>query len=194
MRKLMLFGLFFAGMTILLYGQEEKKETKKWVWIEAEIVKETSFRPNDWMKGDDPEKLSGGDALTHLSSDGQDPNRDEYYAIWEFEVPEDGTYEFWSREGHKGHIKYKWRIDKGEWQTSEYDLPYKNVISIGQFRTIGWVNNGKVEIKKGKHKLEIVLTGSTSGGTGKDIWGLFDCFLFTQERFQPRGKAKPGEE
>ncbi|MGC8867923.1 MAG: hypothetical protein ACP5PA_06950, partial [Elusimicrobiales bacterium] len=84
--------------------------------------------------------------------------------------------------------------DKGEWQTSDYDLPYKNVIPIGQYRTIGWVNNGKVELKKGKHKLEIVLTGSTGEGKGKDIWGLFDCFLFTQERFQPRGKTKPGEE
>lgn len=194
MKKIVFAGLFLICLSLFVYGQEEKKETKKWVWIEAEIVKETSFKQNSWMKGDDPEKLSGGDALTHLSGDGKDPNRDEYYAIWEFEVPEDGTYEFWSREGYKGHIQYKWRIDKGEWQTSDYDLPYRNSIQIGQFRTIGWVNNGKVELKKGKHKLEIVLTGSTSSGTGKDIWGLFDCFLFTQERFQPRGKAKPGEE
>lgn len=191
MKRITLTGLFLVGLSLLIYGQEGKKEIKKWIWIEAELVKETNFKQNAWMKGDDPEKLSGGDALTHLSGDGKDSNRDEYYAIWEFEVPEEGIYEFWSREGYKRHIQYKWRIDKGEWQISDYDLPYKNSIQVGQFRTIGWVNNGKVELKKGKHTLEIVLTGSTNGGTGEDIWGLFDCFLFTQERFQPRGKTKP---
>jgi len=182
----------FLGL-INLYGQEESKEVKKWVWIEGEDVKETTFKESAWMEGDTPEKLSRGDALSHMSSDALGSNRPEYYAIWEFEVPEDGIYEFWSREGYKGHIEYKWRIDNGEWQISDYDLPYKNVIPIGQYRTIGWVNNGKVKLTKGKHTLEIVLTGSAGGGKSNEIWGLFDCFIFTQERFNPRGKSKPDE-
>ena len=167
------------------------------VWWEAENPKETTFKSVAWLKNNDQnkpsEELSGTDALTHYftKKKGEDTKQFNFFAKWEVEVPKDGTYTLWSREVNKIFIQYNWRFDNDAWKLSDYDLPMVNPIKMTKYNTLGWINNGQVNLKKGKHIFEIQLTGSAHKGEGEHVWAVIDCFLLTTGEFTPNGKEKP---
>ncbi|MDA1190203.1 MAG: hypothetical protein O3A46_00805 [Candidatus Poribacteria bacterium] len=156
------------------------------VWWEGEDTAETNFPKSTYF---DPQNereasvLSGGKWL----SNGGERTGDEAFARYEINVPEAGTYDFWTRKFWH-HGPFRWQFDGGEWREARR-IALADSASIRTHLGANWVYLGEVELSAGTHTFELRLLA----GPGESLTGCFDAFFLTQEPFKPNGKYKPGE-
>jgi beta-galactosidase len=116
-----------------------------------------------------------------------------------FDVEKSGKDSVWARIGYESvRSDLQWRIDGGEWKTSFSSEPTINIQPIQTWNELAWIKLGDVELKAGRHNLEIRYLKSTKkdkNGNEKTnrILALLDAVCITSDEFIANGKYKPGE-
>jgi glycosyl hydrolase family 2 len=165
-------------------------EAAKYVWIEAE----TPGKADVEIKTDTHELLSGGKSL-HLSLLKKDVEKNfplggANYS-WDFNVAEGGKHAFWLRLGFEfARAPLKWRIDAGPWHEVSPEDIGTNLMELRTWNEMAWLAGGDVDLKAGKHTVEINVVGA--GRDGRVLMSL-DCLAFVKGKFTPEGLLKPGQ-
>ncbi|WP_308638054.1 hypothetical protein [Paenibacillus silvisoli] len=175
-------------------GDEQTVLEPTYVWWEGEDFTETNFpwETSSFAASTFPEtrNLLAGKDQEWLSISAAPANGETPYAKYTINVPEDGTYNFFTRKFWQ-HGPYFWRFDDAsEWQ---YVNDHPALLDKTVFRTnleANWINVGKVELTAGEHTFELKLDSVREDGT---YVAAFDSFMLIKESFIPKGKLKPGE-
>lgn len=161
---------------------------ENYVWWEGESPIETNFPKETYFSASTFEHnrhlLSGGDWLTNAGERG----KDEAFAKYKIEVPDDGEYNLWSRKFWK-HGPFRWRFDGDEWRVCGRSVSLADSTYIRTHLGANWVYLGKVNLKRGSRIFELKLLAEE----GESQTACFDAFLLTPGLFMPNGKLKPGE-
>lgn len=185
------------------------------VWVEGESALETNV-PNKmtnpaqkWLNGDNISLLSGGDTLAGLAKASAFPK--PCYANYRFDSPAAATYKAWFRHGSMtaiGAFRYRFLRLGGDgqpvkklgaedgWLRFDTSAQVSDIITIGQFRTLGWSKQAEVRLEKGAYALELQFTGpnpSRAGDPNADVWVSIDAICLVAGAFTPQGALKPGE-
>lgn len=178
------------------------------IWIEGESAWRHNLQYNDWIKGDYPDQLSGRNAFCSLNQRRSLPYPG--YILWRFQVAEAGSYHVYIRHGWRpmhGQVRFRFLpidpitntptsrpgIDEG-WINFSDDAPFTDAIQIGEWRQIGWVRYGPVDLLPGNYILDLQIIGihaerRTDAET--DIWALYDVICLTTTPFIPNGTTRP---
>jgi len=178
------------------------------IWIEGENVLKSNMPQNPWMKGDNPQLLSGGDAFAGLTKASELPS--PCFILYKVTAPEDGNYFFYMHQswlGHMGKTRVRFvklgaddkpvkKPDAEEgWRELDLDVPMMDLTSIGANRHIAWVKYDQFKLEKGTYLLDMQVLGPNPGHTDANppIWMMIDVICLTTEPFTPHGTLKPGE-
>jgi hypothetical protein len=155
------------------------------LWVEGESAKIKNVQVNSWYSDSvRKSQMSGGAWLSHFSasSDGT--------AQYDLQVPKDGDYTLWVR-GNPVASALGFQVTGSPWV--EIDTRRAtDVINIADddqpdLRFLGWMNGGKLALKKGPLSITFKMH------SGANHHGAIDCFTLTTLPYEPRGKYKPGE-
>jgi hypothetical protein len=151
-----------------------------WRWIEAEDAVATNMsvrHPFAPASDEERAKLSGGKWIG-----GPDKRSAPLFAVYDVDVPADGTYQLYARKFWK-HGPY--RVSFGD-QTVEVgdNVAMLDNIELRQWVVVNWTPAGEFKLKAGKNRFRIEST-KNEGAIA------FDCFVLTREAFTPRGLLKP---
>lgn len=153
-----------------------------YIWWEGENAVSTDFQKNPWLEENMDKHCSGGMWLTN----GGKPRKGGYRASYKIEIPENGVYELWARQGYRGWCSNWWRFDNAEWKEAKITDPAFNYVSVAKHRSLGWTYYGQMKLSKGNHTFEVKLDG-------EKLLMAFDCFILSRGRFTPFGKNKPDD-
>jgi hypothetical protein len=169
-------GVVVAAMASTARGE--------WVWVEGEKpVRQSMHRHPFWYDQVQRDQFSGKDFLSNFS---EQPGE----ASYRVKVPKAGTYEFWVRV-NPVQAKLKYKLGDGPWTPVALDGEQRDSVNVAadgkvDLRFLAWVRVGEVKLKKGDN-----LVGFRMDGTERNH-GYLDCFVFTDEAFNPSGATKPG--
>lgn len=155
-----------------------------WVWVEGEKpVRQSMHRHPPWYDQVKRELFSGGDFTSNFAAQ---PGE----ALYRVRAPKAGTFEFWARV-NPVQAKLKYRLNDGPWTPVALDGEQRDSVNVAadgkpDLRFLAWVRVGEVALRKGDN-----LVGFRMDGTEKNH-GYLDCFVFTDEPFNPRGATRPG--
>ena len=158
------------------------------VWVEGEDAIESNTTHNPWYGGQVKRgEFSGGALLSHYSNAANAPDGT---ALYQFEIPADGSYTLWMRVNTVGGPEYTVKFDNG----IAFKLDFGDVrdrVNVADndapdMRFLGWVRSGPHELRKGQNLMSVVF-----GGVGAIKSGYLDCFLLTTAPFTPAGARKP---
>ncbi|TVR50438.1 MAG: hypothetical protein EA425_09940 [Puniceicoccaceae bacterium] len=161
------------------------------IWWEGENPVETNFPERSAFSADTfadrrHEILSGGDWLSN--SGDRAPGEPEAFARYHVEVPEAGSYQFWTRKFWK-HGPFRWRFGEDDWRICGPDIALHDSTFIRTHLGANWVYLGEVELEAGTHDFELRLLAQEGEGKAS----AFDAFLLIDGPFVPRGKLRPDE-
>lgn len=170
-------------LTILVLSFSSAQAT--WIWIEGEKPSKASMNHHPWYDQAKKEHFSGRDFISnfHASKAGE--------AEYQFRAAEPGKYEFWVH-ANPVQAKLAYRLNDGTWtdiDLSNNQVGNVNVAADGKpdLRFIAWSKVGQVELKKGTNVVRFKMD------SGNSHHGYLDCFVLTNEPFQPQGVLKPDE-
>jgi hypothetical protein len=155
------------------------------IWTEAEKpVQSTMHRHPWWYDKVKTDQLSGGDFISNWS----DKPGEASYSI---EAPKAGEYAFWVRANPVG-TKLSYQLNGGVWTPIDLAADKRedtNIAADGKLdlRFIAWEKVGKVALKKGANSVAFRMESDNNNH------GMLDCFVFSDEPFEPHGIAKPGQ-
>ena len=115
---------------------------------------------------------------------------------YDFNVSESRKHEIWNRIGFEyARSAFDWRIDDGPWNTAKPDDLTIDLMEVGFWCEIAWLKLGEIELRSGKHTLEIRLN-KTKKQDGKFDRILYasDCVCIYPGKFEPYSKYKPNED
>lgn len=172
-----------------------------YIWIEAEDYKASNFNYSK-MGGITP---CSGAAIIALQTAVEPPLGNGWYASYEFDAPEDGTYQLWLRENYLSFSSpSSYRIDDGPWVRVPNTLvPHDSAVvalynALEDTRQVfAWYHYGEVQLKRGKHTITFRVTEPRGKGTSvtmadnRPYAKLVDVILLTRQGFVPDGPAKP---
>lgn len=170
---------------LLLLGSSEAARAG-WIWVEGEAPAVNKMNRHPWWYDQvKKEQFSGGDFISNFDRD--KPGEAEY----RFQVSDAGEYEFWVR-ANPLMSKLSYALNGGP--ATEIDLNREkrgevNVAADGKpdLRFLAWSKAGKVTLKPGENRILFRMTSQNSNH------GYLDCFVFSNEPFQPRGLLKPDQ-
>ncbi len=158
------------------------------LWWEGETPATTSVNgPSPFQPGTggDFSLLSDGDWLSGVVTAGNAG----HHAVYDIDVPADGTYEFWTRKFWR-HGAFEWRFNDEPWTACTWHCNIADETELRTHVVANWVPLGNVTLGRGPQRFEWRLTGHPKDTD--EAFG-FDCFLLTTDPFVPRGKLRPGE-
>ena len=155
------------------------------IWVEGERPIRSAMNRHPWWYDQvKREHLSGGDCISNFHDKIGE-------AAYEFTVVRAGEYQFWVR-ANPVKTEMAYRLNAGSWK--EIDLAgnpqgVANIAADGKpdLRFIAWIDVGKVVLKKGVNQVAFRMHGNLHNH------GYLDCFVLTDEPFQPNGILKPGQ-
>lgn len=110
---------------------------------------------------------------------------------YHFEVPDDGSYNFWIRANPQGKPVLKYQLDDGDVEQVDFSNATQrlNIAADGQpdLRYVAWIDVGKVELSAGRHSLSLEMASKNKNHGGVDV------IVFSKEAFTPNHALKPGE-
>ena len=156
---------------------------KPYIWVEGEAIGAKAHTFDEVAVH--PE--ASGERYLRLSNPNP-PSKYGYGAHWEFEVAAEGRYNVWMACSVPGPSisPIRWAVDAAP-NLDPSDLkPHGPLYASDQF---GWLLLGAVNVKKGRHVLEIeVLEHAVS----PPIYNFaVDAFMLTKNGFTPNGTSKP---
>jgi hypothetical protein len=168
---------------MLLAGAAARGE---WIWVEGEKPAKASMNRHPWWFDKvHKNQLSGGDLISNF--DKEKVGEAEYRAT----ARRAGKFDFWVR-ANPVQANLAYRLNDGQW--TEIDLGQNQLGNTNiaeddkpDLRFIAWVKVGAVELKKGANTVRFKMHG------GENHHGYLDCFVFTNEPFEPRGTLKPDQ-
>ncbi|ASV75935.1 hypothetical protein THTE_3333 [Thermogutta terrifontis] len=154
------------------------------IWQEGEQPTAHKMNRHPWWYDQvKKEFLSGGDWISNFSEE------KEGTAEYRIRVREGGEYVLWLRI-NPVRTRVSLSIDGGGWRELDLSnaLEVTNIAADGKIdlRFIGWVNAGRVTLAPGEHTIAFRFHGELQNHGG------LDAFVLTNERFSPKGLAKPG--
>jgi hypothetical protein len=156
---------------------------KPYLWIEGEAISSKTHTFDEVAAH--PE--ASGERYLRLSNSSP-PGKYGYGAHWEFDVPTDGRYNVWMACSVPGPSisPIRWAID-GAPNLDPADMkPHGPLYAGDQF---GWLILGAVNIKKGRHVLEIEVIDHA---VSPPIYNFaVDAFVLTRNNFVPNATMKP---
>jgi hypothetical protein len=189
----------FASILAVLSGWSAASPARgDSVWIEGESLARppAGFKVGGWGN---KHYLSGG-AWLYASIDGKEAEAlpaDGVLLQFPFEIRGQGSHEVWARVGYEFvRAPMRWRIDDGPWGDDGPERLTTDLMEIAEWTEVAWVKLGNVDLKPGKHTLQIRFERRLLPGKKQPeriIAGL-DCFCITHEPFRPNGRFKPGDD
>lgn len=160
------------------------------VLIEAENAAQHNFNTGSWLNAENA-AFSG---RKWLGVDAAKLPEQPFQAAYAFTAPKEAEYNLFAREFDKRWAcPTTWRIDGGEWKTTDRALVSADKQKAMKNAAVGWVGYGKVKLTAGKHTLEIQVKEPRTAGkpdkTSDTILGAYDLFLFTTADTHPPAKA-----
>ncbi|MBC7353476.1 MAG: hypothetical protein H5U08_14035 [Thermogutta sp.] len=154
------------------------------IWQEGEQPTAQKMNRHPWWYDQvKKEFLSGGDWISNFSEE------KEGTVEYRIRVREGGEYVLWLRI-NPVRTRVSLSIDGGGWRELDLSnaLEVTNIAADGKIdlRFIGWVNAGRVTLAPGEHTIAFRFHGELQHHGG------LDAFVLTNERFSPKGLAKPG--
>lgn len=154
------------------------------IWQEGEHPASHKMNRHPWWYDQvKKEHLSGGDWISNFSEER------EGTAEYRFRVQDGGEYVLWLRI-NPVRTRVSLSLDGAPWRELDMSAATEvtNIAADGKIdlRFIGWVNAGRLNLTSGEHTLAFRFHGELQNHGG------LDAFVITNERFSPRGLAKPG--
>jgi len=172
------------GVPAIATAQTPVETGDGWIWWEAENAVDTDLSERiEWAPHNQAQKdiLSEGVWIGADSKDFQ-----PHYAVYDIEVPADGTYQFYLRK-MGGHTAFRYRFDDGDWRQIPRTASGLDGVTLRRFIGATWVTAGEETLAAGKHRLRMETTDSKNG------FVALDAFLLTKNPVTLMGKRKPGE-
>ncbi len=170
-----------ASLIVLLFAQGAQATL---IWVEGEKPARSDVRRHPyWYDLVKRDQLSGGDFISNWSETAGT-------ASYRVTVPQAGEFEFWVR-ANPVQTKLSFMLGDGAWTEIKTDRDAVDVVNIAaddkpDLRFVAWIRVGKVKLEKGVNRVSFRMN------SGNNNHGYLDCFVFTDESFQPRGPNKPG--
>lgn len=156
-----------------------------WIWVEGERpTRATVQRHPPWYDKVKRDQFSGGDFLSHWA----DRPGEASYRV---RATEAGPYTLWVRANPvKSRLSY--RLGGGPWTPIATDGPQRDAANVAadgklDLRFLAWIDAGRVTLAKGDNVLQFRMHSDDHNH------GYLDCFVLTDEPFQPRGALKPDQ-
>ena len=156
------------------------------IWVEGEKPAKADVTRHPWWYDKvKTEELSGGDFISNW--DEKKPGELDYT----FDAPEARDYEFWVRANPVGtKLEYKLN-DAADWSGIDMSKA-QGTVNIAadekiDLRFIAWIRVGEVKLNKGANAIHFQMDSDNNHH------GMLDCFVFSSDPFQPRGKLKPAD-
>lgn len=149
-------------------------------WIEAEDAERTNLHIS---KCPEPGVFSENCGLSVYSDKAPDPEG-YYFAEYDIELPEDGTYNVWLHGNHQNswvRSACKMSVDGGPLRPA---VSRSSISSCAEKKKrssfAGWTKFAKLKLSKGPHRLHVRLCPCKKG---KPYHGGFDCIVFVNNRY-----------
>lgn len=157
----------------------------EWVWVEGEKPAQASVIRHSWYSQVQRDQLSGGELLSHYSSN--QPGEAKY----EFQASAAGEYDFWVR-ANPVQTRMAYRLNGGEWTAIDFGRAQSGNLNIAadnkpDHRFIAWIKVGRVKLQAGANEMDFRIDSPLSNH------GYLDCFVLINEAFQPQGFVKPDQ-
>lgn len=155
------------------------------LWIEGESAGQSTMNRHPWYDQVKREHFSNRDFISNF-------NREKTgEAGYEFQARTAGPYTLWVR-ANPVQASMAYRLNGGPWQPidlSKGALGSENVAADGKpdLRFIAWFNVGTVRLQRGRNLIAFRMDSKNSNH------GYLDCFVLTDEPFEPHGPLKPDE-
>ena len=147
--------------------------------------------------------MSGGKVL-HVNIGNKDVEKfvtaDGLSFSYDFNLKKSGNQNIWARIGYEWiRSDFQWRLDNGIWETSSRNTPTINIQPIQTWNELAWLKLGQLDLKSGKHKIEIKYAPyKIKGRKGTDetsrLLAMLDVIYITPDAFNPQGKWQPGKD
>ncbi len=183
-------------------------ETPPCIWIESETAEwAVPFGAFDKKPGD-PGFARGDLGAAHLLSGGQalDVFMDGAEALARvpesgvvvrhvFDADEAGRHALWNRIGLEWvRSDFDWRVNGGDWRTLSSQEPTTDLVPLGFWSEIAWIQLGEVDLRKGSNTLEIRLSVAKDGkGRPRKLVYRSDALCLSQGPFRPNFKWRPDD-
>ena len=171
-----------TAIALLCHGPSHAK----WIWIEGEKPEKSSMNRHPWWYDQvKKEQLSAGDFISNFDKDKAGE------ATYRFMSPSAGDYEFWVRANPiQSRMSYK--LNAAAWTAIEFGASQIDSTNIAadnkpDLRFVAWIKVGKIPLKAGSNEISFRMDSENSHH------GYLDCFVMTDEPFQPRGVLKPDQ-
>ncbi len=178
-----MYTLRLALFTSLVWSLSAFAKDDNWRWIEAEDAVATNMTiRHPFAPANDQERaiLSGGKWIG-----ASDKRNATLFAVYDVDVPADGTYQFYARKFWK-HGPYRISFNNGPWTNIGDDVALLDSAELRTHVVANWTPAGTFELKAGKNRFRIESTRNEGAIA-------FDCFVLTSGSFSARGTLKPGE-
>ncbi|HEX7901568.1 MAG TPA: hypothetical protein VF950_27665 [Planctomycetota bacterium] len=155
------------------------------VWVEGESAGAKQVKTHPWYSDAVRKDQMSGEAWLSHFSDAADGT-----ARYDLKIEKDGDYTLWVRANPVGSA-LAYQLNGGAWAPIDTSKA-SDVVNIAQddkadLRFLGWMNGGKIPLKKGSATLAFKMHSPAHHH------GAIDCFVLTTRAFEPRGTLKPGE-
>jgi hypothetical protein len=157
-----------------------------WVWVEGEKPEVNQMHRHPWWYDQvKKDQFSGGDFISNFDKD--NPGVAEY----KFTAPVAGEYEFWVR-ANPLMAKLAYALNGGDAKDIDLNREKRGEVNVAadgkpDLRFIAWSKVGKVTLSVGENRIRFRMDSENNHH------GYLDCFVLSNEPFQPRGLSKPGE-
>ncbi|HEU5117676.1 MAG TPA: hypothetical protein VFT74_13695 [Isosphaeraceae bacterium] len=157
-----------------------------WIWVEGETpVRSSMHRHPFWYDQVRKEQLSGGGLISNFH---EQPGE----ATYSVKMPKDGSYAFWVR-ANPVQSSLSYRVDGGDWTPITLDSGTVDTVNIAadskiDLRFLAWAKVGDLKLSKGDHVFAFRMDSKNQNH------GYLDCFMLTDEPFQPAGARKPDQQ
>ena len=155
----------------------------EWIWVEGEQPSRAAVNRHPWYDQVKREELSGGDFISNFNE--QKAGEAEYT----FKVNESGQYDFWVR-ANPVQARLSYRLGEGPW--TPIDLKGQTVGNVNiaadgkpDLRFLVWAKAGSIALRRGPAVIRFRMDSENSNH------GYLDCFVLSNEPFQPQGILKP---
>ena len=154
------------------------------IWIEGEKPVRSTMHRHPWYDQVKREQLSGGDLISNFSDKIGE-------AAYDVPCARGGEYELWVR-ANPIQAALSYRLNSGPWNEIDLKSNAQDLVNIAadgkpDLRFLAWFDVGKVALKKGINQVEFRMHSKNQNH------GYLDCFVLSNEPFQPKGALKPGE-
>ncbi|HEY5914889.1 MAG TPA: hypothetical protein VJA21_30220 [Verrucomicrobiae bacterium] len=157
-----------------------------WIWVEGEKPTVNKMNRHPWWYDQvKKEQFSGGDFISNFEKDKAGE------ADYAFDASQDGGYDFWVR-ANPLMSKLSFSLNDGPETAIDLNREKRGEVNVAadnkpDLRFIAWCKVGNVALRKGQNTIRFRMTSENNHH------GYLDCFVFSNEPFQPRGLLKPDQ-